>query len=173
MSNAALPEAPEGGGKQESDRFYCPYPGCKRSFAELWRLKVHYRAPPDIRGSGKERGHGTELTHCPKCGKALKPGKHHVGCSAGKTAPRQASKRSRVVSREHDVLVGHSCVWREAGLQDLSKKIIRSCVRIGGTKCSPLFVVLRSPSMATLTFSSTGRGLVRLRRLTCLAGWSL
>jgi hypothetical protein len=105
------------------------------------------RAPPDIRGSGRERGHGkqlrlwssrpdvaicmlasphpvtappcarykrlplppinllctlhcagTELTHCPKCGKALKPGKHHVGCSAGKSAPRQASKRSRMVS---------------------------------------------------------------------------
>ena len=31
------------GGKQEKnpDRFYCPYPGCTRSFAELWRLKVH------------------------------------------------------------------------------------------------------------------------------------
>lgn len=57
---------------------------------------MHYRAPPDIRGSGKERGHGTELTHCPKCGKSLKPGKHHVGCSAGKSAPRQASKRSRL-----------------------------------------------------------------------------
>lgn len=54
-------------------------------------------APPDIRGSGKERGHGTELTHCPKCNKTLKPGKHHVGCSGGKTAPRQAIKRSRVV----------------------------------------------------------------------------
>jgi hypothetical protein len=30
------------------------YHGCNRSFAELWRLKVHYRAPPDVRGSGKE-----------------------------------------------------------------------------------------------------------------------
>lgn len=80
-------------------RWYCPFPGCKRSFAELWRLKVHYRAPPDVRGSGRERGHGTELTHCPKCGKGLKPGKHHVGCAAGRTAPRQASKRSRSVSR--------------------------------------------------------------------------
>jgi hypothetical protein len=79
-------------------RWYCPYPGCKRSFAELWRLKVHYRAPPDVRGSGRERGHGTELTHCPKCGKGLKPGKHHVGCAAGRTAPRQATKRSRSVS---------------------------------------------------------------------------
>lgn len=78
-------------------RWFCPYPGCKRSFAELWRLKVHYRAPPDVRGSGRERGHGTELTHCPKCGKGLKPGKHHVGCAAGRTAPRQASKRSRSV----------------------------------------------------------------------------
>jgi hypothetical protein len=46
---------------REGERFKCPYPGCKRSFAELWRLKVHYRAPPDVRGSGKERGHGQEL----------------------------------------------------------------------------------------------------------------
>lgn len=81
-------------GKDE-DRFYCPYPGCTRSFAELWRLKVHYRAPPDVRGSGKERGHGTELQFCPKCGKELKPGKHHVGCFAGRAGPRQAAKRAR------------------------------------------------------------------------------
>jgi hypothetical protein len=59
---------------------------------------VHYRAPPDVRGSGKERGHGTELKFCPKCGKELKPGKHHVGCSAGKSAPRQAAKRQRQMS---------------------------------------------------------------------------
>lgn len=81
-------------GKDE-DRFYCPYPGCTRSFAELWRLKVHYRAPPDVRGSGKERGHGTELQFCPKCGKELKPGKHHVGCFAGRVGSRQAVKRAR------------------------------------------------------------------------------
>lgn len=79
----------------DPDRFYCPHPGCNRSFAELWRLKVHFRAPPDVRGSGKERGHGTELQFCPKCGKDLRPGKHHVGCSAGKSAPRQAAKRQR------------------------------------------------------------------------------
>jgi hypothetical protein len=79
----------------DPDRFYCPHPGCNRSFAELWRLKVHYRAPPDVRGSGKERGHGTELAFCPKCGKDLRPGKHHVGCAAGKSAPRQAAKRQR------------------------------------------------------------------------------
>lgn len=85
----------EEGGGSASDRYFCPYPGCKRSFAELWRLKVHYRAPPDIRGSGKERGHGTELTHCPKCGKGLKPGKHHVGCSGGKAGSRQ-SKRAKL-----------------------------------------------------------------------------
>ena len=83
-------------------QFYCPAPGCSRSFAELWRLKVHFRAPPDVRGSGKERGHGTELKFCPKCGKELKPGKHHVGCSAGKTAPRQAAKRRRHVSSSED-----------------------------------------------------------------------
>ena len=81
-------------GKDE-DRFYCPYPGCTRSFAELWRLKVHYRAPPDVRGSGKERGHGTELQFCPKCGKELKPGKHHVGCFAGRVGSRQTVKRAR------------------------------------------------------------------------------
>lgn len=62
------------------------------------RLKVHYRAPPDIRGSGKERGHGTELQYCPRCGKELKAGKHHVGCFAGRSAPRQAAKRFRLVS---------------------------------------------------------------------------
>lgn len=56
----------------------------------------HPRAPPDIRGSGKERGHGTELTHCPKCGKGLKPGKHHVGCSGGKAGARQ-NKRTKAV----------------------------------------------------------------------------
>ena len=61
------------------------------------RLKVHYRAPPDIRGSGKERGHGTELQYCPRCGKELKAGKHHVGCFAGRSAPRQAAKRFRLV----------------------------------------------------------------------------
>ncbi|GLC46524.1 hypothetical protein PLESTM_001885400 [Pleodorina starrii] len=82
-------------GAKDPERFYCPYPGCNRSFAELWRLKVHFRAPPDIRGSGKERGHGTELTHCPKCGKTLKPGKHHVGCSGSKASARQNNKRSR------------------------------------------------------------------------------
>lgn len=79
-------------------QFYCPFVGCNRSFAELWRLKVHFRAPPDVRGSGKERGHGTELKYCPKCGKELKPGKHHVGCTAGKSAPRQAAKRQRYAS---------------------------------------------------------------------------
>ena len=28
-------------------RFYCPYPGCKRSFAELWRLKVSVMSAND------------------------------------------------------------------------------------------------------------------------------
>ena len=98
-------------------QFYCPAPGCSRSFAELWRLKVHFRAPPDVRGSGKERGHGTELKFCPKCGKELKPGKHHVGCAAGKSAPRQAAKRRRhVSSSEEDPESGnqssHSSSWQ-------------------------------------------------------------
>ena len=49
---------------------------------------MHYRAASDIRGSGKERGHGLELGFCPKCNKELKAGKHHVGCkSAGPCMP--------------------------------------------------------------------------------------
>jgi len=50
-------------------RLHCPHPGCNRSFRSgIWRLKVHYRAPADGRGSGVERGHGIDLTMCPKCG---------------------------------------------------------------------------------------------------------
>jgi hypothetical protein len=75
----------------------CPR-GASRNPTRLRRApRPIRRAPPDIRGSGKERGHGTELSHCPKCGKGLKPGKHHVGCSGGKAGARQ-SKRSRLVS---------------------------------------------------------------------------
>lgn len=82
----------------DEERFYCPFPGCSRSFAELWRLKVHYRAAPDVRGSGKERGHGAELKACPKCGTELKPGRHHVGCVAGKKrARRKATGRASKV----------------------------------------------------------------------------
>ena len=76
-------------GEDDSDgasRFHCPHPGCKRTFAELWRLvsalpmqalmlgqalmgvaaaqKVHYRADPNVRGSGKERGHGCVRAQC-------------------------------------------------------------------------------------------------------------
>lgn len=79
-----------------SERFHCPYEGCRRSFAELWRLKVHHRSPEDVRGSGRERGHGEELKHCPRCQAPLLPGKHHVGCARGKCAPRQAAKRMQV-----------------------------------------------------------------------------
>jgi hypothetical protein len=27
----------------DDNRYFCPFPNCKRSFCELWRLKVHYR----------------------------------------------------------------------------------------------------------------------------------
>lgn len=46
---------------------------------------MHYRAPPNERGSGKERGHGVELPICPACGEELEPGKHHNKCKAGRT----------------------------------------------------------------------------------------
>jgi hypothetical protein len=39
MEPGEAPPDPE----QASERYFCPFPGCKRSFAELWRLKVHYR----------------------------------------------------------------------------------------------------------------------------------
>lgn len=31
------------GQQKDPSRYHCPFPGCKRSFQELWRLKVHYR----------------------------------------------------------------------------------------------------------------------------------
>lgn len=77
----------------DSNRFFCPYPNCNRSFIDLWRLKVHYRADPNVRGSGKERGHGKELPLCPKCNKSLERGRHHVNCVAGKAAPSQSNRR--------------------------------------------------------------------------------
>eukprot|EP00892_Ulva_mutabilis_P001359 jgi/Ulvmu1/11223/UM072_0060.1 len=80
---------------RDGERFKCPYPGCKRSFAELWRLKVHYRAPPDVRGSGKERGHGQELSHCPHCSARLLPGKHHIQCSAARAKRAEAEKQAQ------------------------------------------------------------------------------
>lgn len=66
----------------------------------LWRLKVHYRAPVDARGSGVERGHGMELSHCPKCGTEFEEGRHHVNCSAGRTAGPPNPKRTRKRSAE-------------------------------------------------------------------------
>lgn len=124
-------EADEDNG--DDNRFFCPFPGCTRSFAELWRLKVHFRcvfcalyfnicsrkarqisisclelrdceplylpfisrAPPDVRGSGRERGHGTELASCPRCAAILRPGKHHVGCAAGKLSSRPTHSKRR------------------------------------------------------------------------------
>jgi hypothetical protein len=88
----------------DQDRFYCPYPGCKRSFSELWRLKVHFRAAPDIRGSGKERGHGRELDVCPKCQLELKPGRHHIGCSTRRNKPPKKRKAETALSVKAGVL---------------------------------------------------------------------
>jgi len=65
---------------QSDGRFYCPHPGCRRSFVDLWRLRVHHRADPDSRGSGKERGHGAELPFCPKCRATIYEGRKHMNC---------------------------------------------------------------------------------------------
>lgn len=51
----------------------------------LCRLKVHYRAPPNARGSGVERGHGMELPFCPLCNLDLRDVKYHK-CAAGPAA---------------------------------------------------------------------------------------
>ena len=73
------------------------------------RLKVHYRAPPDVRGSGRERGHGRELQACPRCAAPLEAGRHHVGCSAGPVAPRQAAKRLRQVRKKESLSEHDGC----------------------------------------------------------------
>lgn len=46
--------------------------------------------------------------HCPKCGQTLKPGKHHVGCVAGKAGPKPGSKKK--VGRRVCDGVGGGCV---------------------------------------------------------------
>jgi hypothetical protein len=38
------------GQTKDPSRYHCPFPGCKRSFQELWRLKVHYRFVPSLVG---------------------------------------------------------------------------------------------------------------------------
>lgn len=70
-------------------QYCCPWPGCRRSFPELWRLRQHFRAPTTSCGSGKGLGHSTELKICPKCGGKFKPGRHHVKC-LGNIAPHLA-----------------------------------------------------------------------------------
>lgn len=65
------------GSKQDSSRYHCPFPNCKRSFCELWRLKVHYRCGVEgVRGLGGVDGcwcfmcrHASASKHtrtCPK-----------------------------------------------------------------------------------------------------------
>jgi hypothetical protein len=42
-ADAPTPAGAHSSHASDSTRYFCPHPGCKRSFAELWRLKVHYR----------------------------------------------------------------------------------------------------------------------------------
>lgn len=100
-----------------SDRFFCPYPGCQRSFIDLWRLKVHYRADPDVRGSGRERGHGRELPACPKCHVTLERGRHHVNCKAGKATPSQMHKVQTPTQTDQP-----SCVLRNCTMPQRTRK---------------------------------------------------
>lgn len=57
---AISPAAAQGDGEPDDGRFYCPFPGCKRSFAELWRLKVHYRCEWCLCGAATASQTGSE-----------------------------------------------------------------------------------------------------------------
>jgi hypothetical protein len=48
------PGRPQLAGISSVARMVCRYPGCKRSFAELWRLKVHYRC---VGGRARDTSH--------------------------------------------------------------------------------------------------------------------
>ncbi|GMH33854.1 hypothetical protein BSKO_01688 [Bryopsis sp. KO-2023] len=119
----------------DPDRFYCPFPKCNRSFIDLWRLKVHYRAAPDVRGSGRERGHGLELPACPKCGKVLERGRHHVNCAAGKAAPSQALRRA-------DRGLTHESLKRKSGDEPLEGDVDAKAVRLNGNVVRKLQIPL-------------------------------
>ena len=84
------------------------------------RLLQHYRAPPNERGSGKERGHGVELPICPACNEELEPGKHHNKCKAGRTtnppskrAPKASAAGSRSTKSARQAVVSKRLVARE------------------------------------------------------------
>ena len=83
------------------------------------RLLQHYRAPPNERGSGKERGHGVELI-CPACNEKLEPGKHHNKCKAGRTtnppskrAPKASTAGTRSTKSARHAAVSKRLVARE------------------------------------------------------------
>lgn len=160
-----------------SERFFCPHAGCRRSFAELWRLKVHCRAPPDVRGSGRERGHGEELKHCPRCQASLQAGRHHVGCSKGPVAPRQAMKRMQVIKLKARQGVGctgkrrsarraeTSCVWvkvRACQCEPINRRAAASSYTLAAAAILRLARrVFCSPEYAGLSLESLRRGVGR------------
>lgn len=81
--------------------------GCQRSFAELWRLKVHYRAPPDIRGSGaswslkRERGRSNDVQYTVALVLKTDAGVTHIGASVShKCALSLSFSLSPVLARE-------------------------------------------------------------------------
>lgn len=94
--NAQLPQSKQT--KTSSLRYLCPYPGCSRSFQDFWRLKVHFRAPPNARGSGVERGHGIELPICPVCKTDLNGVRYHK-CTAGKPKTPAQAERSHLTQQ--------------------------------------------------------------------------
>jgi hypothetical protein len=82
----------------------------------------HYRAPPNERGSGKERGHGVELPICPACNEELEPGKHHNKCKAGRTtnppskrAQKTATSANRSTKSASNAILSKRLVGRESG----------------------------------------------------------
>lgn len=85
----------------------------------------HHRAPPNERGSGKERGHGVELPICPACNEQLEPGKHHNKCKAGRTtnppskrAPKASSAGNRSTKSTRHAVLSKRLVAREPSCVD-------------------------------------------------------
>ena len=62
----------------------CCRPGCCWVLGSppSYRMPLHFPSAvlPCRAGSGKERGHGRQLTACPRCYTKLRPGTHHVVC---------------------------------------------------------------------------------------------
>ena len=61
-----------------NERYHCPFLGCNIDCTNFMKLKAHYKASLDYKGSGQKKGHGLVLTFCPKCNKLVGEHEHHT-----------------------------------------------------------------------------------------------